>query len=60
MPANEQKKEIRDVKFGCSLTKTEYSFLNKLSKKTKLSKTELIVKSLYNYEVTVDDKKNKP
>lgn len=60
MTVNEQQKEIRNVKFGGSMTKSEFSFLNKLAKKTKLSKTELIVKSLYNYEVSVDDKKKKP
>jgi hypothetical protein len=44
-----EKKEIRNIKFGGSVTKSEYNLIRNLSKKLKLSKTELLVRAVIYY-----------
>lgn len=43
---NQIKKEIRNVKFGGSISKSEMKLFKSLAKKHKISKTELLVRSL--------------
>jgi polysaccharide pyruvyl transferase WcaK-like protein len=44
-----EKKEIRNIKFGTSINKSELKLMNQLAKKLHISKTELIVRAIKSY-----------
>jgi len=46
---------VRNVKFNCSLSKNESGLLNKLSRDLKISKTELIVRALTDYNKRLNE-----
>lgn len=50
MNDDKEKIEIRNVKYGGSISKTEMKLFNSLAKKHKISKTELLVRSLRLYD----------
>lgn len=50
--------EKRNIRFGVSLTKTDYNTLNKLSKKTKLSKAEIVIRAIEQYKMQIELNKN--
>ena len=46
----EIKNEVRNKRFGGSVTKTEFKILTSMAKELRISKTELIVKAVKYYK----------
>lgn len=53
----EIKKEVRNKRFGGSLTKTEFKMLTSMAKELRISKTELIVKAVQLYKESMLNEK---